>query len=191
MSSTFPINISDLKSCTNKTVLITGGSSGIGLATAQLLASLSETNNIAILDRQPPITSLNIPSSRFFFHKCDITSWTSQRTGFEGAAEKFGSLDAVFVNAGIAEHGDQFFKEELDRDGKLKEPDRKVLDIDMNAASDTVKLAIYWLRKNKGGGAIVLTASLAGYLASAGAPLYSAAKHGFVLHSSPFPLFFL
>ncbi|KAK1908379.1 hypothetical protein P3342_009228 [Pyrenophora teres f. teres] len=37
------------------------------------------------------------------------------------------------------------------------------------------------MRKNgKEGGSIVLTASLAGYLASAGAPLYSAAKHGVV-----------
>ncbi len=53
----------------------------------------------------------------------------------------------------------------------------------MQAANDTVKLAIYWMRKDakhgKGrGGSIVMTASLAGYLASAGAPLYSAAKHG-------------
>jgi NAD(P)-dependent dehydrogenase (short-subunit alcohol dehydrogenase family) len=51
----------------------------------------------------------------------------------------------------------------------------------MNAANDTVKLAIYYLRKNgQAGGTIVLVASLAGYLASAGAGLYSAAKHGIV-----------
>ena len=51
----------------------------------------------------------------------------------------------------------------------------------MDAASDTTKLAIHYLRKNgQEGGQIVLTASLAGYLASAGAPLYSAAKHGVV-----------
>jgi NAD(P)-dependent dehydrogenase (short-subunit alcohol dehydrogenase family) len=85
----------------------------------------------------------------------------------------------VFVNAGIAEHGEQFFNEELDGDGQLKEPDRRVLNVDMDAASDTVKLAIYYLKKNgDDGGEIVMTASLAGYLASAGAPLYSAAKHG-------------
>ena len=84
----------------------------------------------------------------------------------------------MFVNAGIAEYKDQFFNDELDVDGKLKEPDRRVLNVDMDAASDTTKLAIHYLRKNKEGGAIVMTASLAGYLASAGAPLYSAAKHG-------------
>lgn len=67
----------------------------------------------------------------------------------------------------------------MDSEGGLKEPDRRVLNVDMDAASDTTKLAIHYLRKNGGdGGEIVLTASLAGYLASAGAPLYSAAKHG-------------
>lgn len=88
----------------------------------------------------------------------------------------------MFVNAGIAEHGDQFFGEELDDEGLLKEPDRRVLNVDMDAASDSTRLAVHYLRKNgKEGGQIVLTASLAGYLASAGAPLYSAAKHGMVL----------
>lgn len=83
------------------------------------------------------------------------------------------------MNAGIAEHGEQFFTDELDEGGELKEPDRRVLNVDMDAASDTTKLAIHYLRKNgEKGGEIVLTASLAGYLASAGAPLYSAAKHG-------------
>ena len=84
----------------------------------------------------------------------------------------------MFVNAGIAEYKDQFFNDEFDADEKLKEPDRRVLNVDMDAASDTTKLAIHYLRKNKEGGAVVMTASLAGYLASAGAPLYSAAKHG-------------
>lgn len=92
--------------------------------------------------------------------------------------KKFGHIDVVFVNAGIAEFEDQFFTDRLDEDGELAEPDRRVIDVDFHAADDTVKLAIHFLRKNKGGGSIVITTSLAGYLASAGAPLYSAAKHG-------------
>lgn len=89
------------------------------------------------------------------------------------------------MNAGIAEHRDQFFKDELDADGLLAEPNRRTIDVDLHAADDTVKLAIYRMRKDAKhglgkGGSIVMTASLAGYLASAGAPLYSAAKHGLV-----------
>jgi NAD(P)-dependent dehydrogenase (short-subunit alcohol dehydrogenase family) len=102
-------------------------------------------------------------------------------------------LDCVFVNAGIAEMGEQIWTDELDRNGELEEPDRRTIDIDIRAVGDTLKLAMYHLRndsdsksgKRRGsgkgqGGSIVMTASLAGYLASAGAPLYSAAKHGVV-----------
>jgi NAD(P)-dependent dehydrogenase (short-subunit alcohol dehydrogenase family) len=166
---------------TPKTILITGGSSGIGLATSTLLSTLNPSHNLVVLDLRPPPQSFNHPSSNLLFHECDITSWVSQRAGFEAAHKRFGRIDCVFVNAGIAEQGDQFFNDTLDSDGKLAEPDRRTLTLDMDAAADTTKLAIHYLRKNgKDGGSIVLTASLAGYLASAGAPLYSAAKHGVV-----------
>ena len=162
----------------NKTILITGGASGIGLATASLISQLNPNNNLALIDLKGPPPTFKHDASRLLVHTCNITSWKDQRAGFEKAYAKFGRLDCVFVNAGIAEYQDQFFTDDLDTDGKLKEPDRRVLNIDMDAASDTTKLAIHYLRKNKEGGQIAMTASLAGYLASAGAPLYSAAKHG-------------
>ena len=170
-------SLTTLKS-TPKTFVITGGSSGIGLATAQLLSTLNPKHNLALIDLNPPPKTFKHDPSHLLVHTCNITSWTAQRTAFENAFARFGRIDCVFVNAGIAEHGEQFFTDDLDGDGKLKEPDRRVLNLDMDAASDTTKLAIHYLRKNQEGGEIVLTASLAGYLASAGAPLYSAAKHG-------------
>ena len=180
----FSITRDQLTTPAKQTCFITGGSSGIGLQTAIILHELG--NNIVVVDRSPPIPSAPkdlTSSSRFLFQQCDITKWSSQRAAFEAAYKKFGSIDNVFVNAGIAEYGDQFFKDDLDSNGTLKEPDRRCVDIDLQAADDTVKLAIYYIRKKekdgKGrGGGIVMTASLAGYLASAGAPLYSAAKHG-------------
>jgi len=175
------VDPSSLKNLHNKTVVITGGSSGIGLATANLVASLSPQNRIAILDRDHPPASFKVPSERFLFQKCDITSWPAQRSAFENTISKFGRIDCVFVNAGIAEYKDQFFTDTLDSNGKLAEPDRRTLNIDMDAAADTVKLAIHFMKNSeRSGGSIVMTASLAGYLASAGAPLYSAAKHGIV-----------
>ncbi|KAL2400971.1 hypothetical protein ABEF95_015665 [Exophiala dermatitidis] len=205
----FSISRSQLTGPRNSTVLITGGSSGIGLQTAILLHD-QLGNNVIILDRAAPHPSAPaslVSSPRFLYQQCDILSWKSQRAAFEAGFRRFGSIDAVFVNAGINEYGDQFFKDELDEDGLLKEPDRRTLHVDLLAANDTTRLAIYYLRKNKknhapgpgqgqgpqrssssssskGGsgfsGSIVMTASLAGYLASAGAPLYSAAKHGIV-----------
>lgn len=173
------IDLATLKS-TPKTIVITGGSSGIGLATARLLSALNPAHNLVLIDLNTPPPTFKHDSSHLLVHTCNITSWTSQRAGFEAAYKRFGQIDCVFVNAGIAEHGEQFFTDELDGDGKLQEPDRRVLNLDMDAASDTTKLAIHYLRKH-GGGEIVLTASLAGYLASAGAPLYSAAKHGKII----------
>ncbi|KAK5451689.1 hypothetical protein LTS15_007949 [Exophiala xenobiotica] len=181
----FTISRSQLIGPKDSTILITGGSSGIGLQTAILLHDLG--NNVIVLDRARPHSSAPhslTASPRFVYHQCDITSWKSQRAGFEAGIKKFGSIDAVFVNAGIAEYKDQFFKDDLDEDGLLKEPDRRTLDIDMHAANDTAILAIHYMKNKaigkKKGGSIVMTASLAGYLASAGAPLYSAAKHGIV-----------
>jgi NAD(P)-dependent dehydrogenase (short-subunit alcohol dehydrogenase family) len=179
----FTIVRSELKGPASSTTLVTGGSSGIGLETVLLLHSISNTNKVIVLDRQPPQSAPKslTDSPRFLFQQCDLTNWSSQRAAFAAGVKKFGSIDNVFVNAGVAEYKDQFFHDELDAEGLLKEPDRRTIEIDTNAANDTVKLAIHHIRNRKDGkkgGSIVMTASLAGYLASAGAPLYSAAKHG-------------
>lgn len=179
----FTVSRDKLAGPKDQTILITGGSSGIGLQTAILLHNLG--NNVVVVDRAQPHPSApaSLTSSpRFLYQQADITQWKSQRAAFEAAVQKFGAIDGVFVNAGIAEFKDQFFKDELDEDGLLQEPDKRVYNIDLDAANDTVRLAIYYLRNKKSGskqgGSIVMTASLAGYLASAGAPQYSAAKHG-------------
>lgn len=195
----FNILSPDLKGPTDSVTLITGGAAGIGLQTALLLHDICPKNRIIILDRHQPnlqqAPEQFIKSNRVLALQCDLTNWTSQREAFEAGIQRFGTIDNVFVNAGIAEYKDQFFEDELDEQGKLKEPDRRVYDVDLAAANDTLKLAIHHMRKNrngKTGGNVVLTASLAGYLASAGAPLYSAAKHGsfalFCLVFRPFHL---
>lgn len=181
----FNISRAELKSPSDSVTLITGGAAGIGLQTALVLHEVSPTNKIILLDRQKPNTQQAprafIDSERVLALQCDISDWRSQREAFETGVRHFGALDNVFVNAGIAEYKDQFFSDDLDAGGKLKEPDRRVYDVDLAAANDTLKLAIHHIRHRKDGrtgGNVVMTASLAGYLASAGAPLYSAAKHG-------------
>jgi NAD(P)-dependent dehydrogenase (short-subunit alcohol dehydrogenase family) len=186
---TFTISRSDLKGPNSSVTLITGGAAGIGLQTALVLHSISPTNKVILLDRQPPNKEQApkdfLDSDRVLALQCDITDWRSQREAFETGFQRFGAIDNVFVNAGIAEYKDQFFKDDLDDEGKLQEPDRRVYDVDLSAANDTLKLAIHYMRKKRSsgsqGGNVVMTASLAGYLASAGAPLYSAAKHGSLL----------
>lgn len=94
----------------------------------------------------------------------------------------------MFINAGIGEIEDQIWTDTKDANGDLAEPVRTVIDVDIRAVGDSLKLSMYHLRNDtaeggsgKGrGGSIVMTASLAGYLGSDGMPLYSAAKHGVV-----------
>ncbi|KXT05078.1 hypothetical protein AC578_7532 [Pseudocercospora eumusae] len=172
----------------DSTILITGGRSGIGLATALYLHKSEYNNNVVAVDinSNPPDVLELANSPRFLYVQCDVLSWTSQRHAFAVAASKFGGIDHVFVNAGLAEVGEQIWTDVYDKDGQLQEPVRATIDVDIRAVGDSLKLAMYHLRNDgkgskKGkGGSIVMTASLAGYLASAGAPLYSAAKHGVV-----------
>jgi NAD(P)-dependent dehydrogenase (short-subunit alcohol dehydrogenase family) len=78
----------------HSTIVITGGASGIGLATAQYLHYGEYHNNVVVLDRAPNPASVSElkKSSRFMYIPCDVTDWVSQRTAFAKAAIFFGRL---------------------------------------------------------------------------------------------------
>lgn len=97
--SVYRVSKEELKDFTNKTVLITGGASGIGLATADLIRSISPNNNLILLDRASQSPALVHPSN-VLYHECDITNWKQQREGFAKGYRRFGRIDAVYVNAG-------------------------------------------------------------------------------------------
>ncbi len=79
--------------------LVTGGSSGIGLATARLLAARGA--NVAILDPQPPP-----PSDAKLFHVVgDVTVDASVRSAVDSAVATLGGLDVLVNNAGIGAQG--------------------------------------------------------------------------------------
>ena len=73
------------------TVVVSGGSSGIGAAAADAFAARGA--NVAVLD-------LNL-SEQHWSRKCDIADDNQVRLAVAAAKEQFGGIDIVVNNAGI------------------------------------------------------------------------------------------
>lgn len=90
----------------NKTVLITGASSGIGEAIFHLLNGLAET--IVILSRNPKVKSQNNSekNSQIITISCDISKPDQVEKAIKSICKsKISTLDVLFNNAGITAHG--------------------------------------------------------------------------------------
>ena len=83
---------------TQKTVLVTGGSRGIGRGTAALLARRGYRVAVADLDRPD--------GGAVAFFRCDVASEASVRTCVRAVLRRFGRLDALINNAGLADPAD-------------------------------------------------------------------------------------
>ena len=83
------------KATRQKTVLVTGGSRGIGRGTAALLARRGYRVAVADLD-------LPAADAAAFF-RCDVASEASVRTCVRAVLRRFGRLDALINNAGLAD----------------------------------------------------------------------------------------
>lgn len=94
----------------SKSIMITGGASGIGLAITNHFAATSSNTHITILDINPAtgvqtLASLRSqhPSASLSFEPCDTSSWESQAVVFDKVYRERGGVDVVFANAGITE----------------------------------------------------------------------------------------
>ncbi|MEW2158788.1 SDR family oxidoreductase [Streptomyces sp. NPDC007189] len=140
--------------------LVTGGASGIGRATADLLAARGA--RVAVLDRDT--TGVDKP---LLAYRADVTDDASVRTAVERAADDLGGLDILVNNAGT---GAQGTVEDNDDAEWLR-----VFDVNVLGMVRTARAALPHLRRSPHA-AIVNTCSIA---ATAGLPqraLYSATK---------------
>jgi len=161
-----------------KVAVITGGASGIGLATAKLLSG--EGANVVIADRQADLgreAAVEIRRSRGNAHfvEVDVTNKADLQRLLDEAVERFGRVDIAYNNAGIGERGNFL-------DPKSQEWEQ-VLAIDLTAVIQAVQLEVALMRSQGGGGAIICTASMGGLLPMPTSPIYATAKAG-VVHLS-------
>jgi 3-oxoacyl-[acyl-carrier protein] reductase len=147
----------------SRVVLITGGSRGIGLATAQRFAALG--------DKVAVTYNTSSPTGDFLAVQCDVTKQEDVDRTFAEVEEKLGPVEILVSNAGIT------------RDGlllRMKEQDfAEVLDANLTGAFRVSKRATQtMLRARKG--RIILVSSVVGLLGQAGQSNYAASKAGLV-----------
>ena len=151
--------------------LVTGGASGIGLATARLLAARGA--RVAVLDRDEGVEGFKPgqESADLYPVVADVTDDAAVRAAVAEAARAMGRLDILVNNAGIGAAGTVEDNED--------EEWHRVLDVNVLGIVRTTRAALPLLRqaaRERGQAAIVNTCSVA---AAAGLPqraLYSASK---------------
>ena len=149
---------------TQKTVLVTGGSRGIGRGTAALLAQRGYRVAVADLDRPT--------GGAVAFFRCDVASEASVRTCVRAVLRRFGRLDALINNAGLADPADPPV-EKL----SLRAWNRRI-GVNLTGVFLMSKHCVPHLRKTSG--AIVNIASTRALQSEPDTEAYSASKGGLV-----------
>jgi NAD(P)-dependent dehydrogenase (short-subunit alcohol dehydrogenase family) len=149
----------------DKVAIVTGAASGIGRATAQLFAS--EGAHVVAADINEPESAENIVGVR-----CDAGNEEDVQNLIRSAVARFGGLDIFFANAGVSGGLPGIFDQSV-------EDWQKILQVNLIGPFLAIKHAAP-LIKERGGGSIICTASVAGIRAGAGGPAYSASKAGVI-----------
>ncbi|MBF6600182.1 MAG: SDR family oxidoreductase [Dehalococcoidia bacterium] len=158
-----------------KTAIITGAGSGIGRACAVRLARegasvvVADVNDSGAAETVSMIAAAGGAAAAV---QVDVTRHAEIDAMFAFARQTYGGFDILHNNAGIGT-------------GQPRFPDcpeeqwMRVIDVDLIGVIEGIRKAIPLLRQ-RGGGVIISTASMAGLFGFAADPVYTAAKHGVV-----------
>ena len=148
---------------TGRTVLVTGGSRGIGLACARRFAALGDRVAVTFNSSPPPDGVLGV--------RCDVTVPADVDAAFSAIESELGPVEVLVANAGIT------------RDGLLlrmgEEQFTSVVDANLTGAYRTCKRAAQGMLRARRG-RIILMSSVVAMLGSAGQANYAASKAGLI-----------
>jgi NAD(P)-dependent dehydrogenase (short-subunit alcohol dehydrogenase family) len=139
------------------TAVVTGGASGIGAATANILADRGA--DVAVLD-------LNPDGAKFGF-RCDVSNDDEVKAAIDAVAAQFGGVDVLVNNAGIGAAGDVTANDDAEW--------HNVLDVNVLGMVRTTRAALPYLRQSSKA-AVVNTCSIAAWAGLPNRALYSASK---------------
>ncbi|MFE9254405.1 3-oxoacyl-[acyl-carrier-protein] reductase [Streptomyces sp. NPDC006879] len=152
----------------SRSVLVTGGNRGIGLAIARAFADAGDKVAYTYRSGEPPqeLAQLGCLGVR-----CDITDPEQVEQAYKEIEEKHGAVEVLVANAGITK--DQLLM-------RMSEEDfASVLDTNLTGTFRVVKRANRGMLRAKKG-RVVLISSVVGLLGSAGQANYAASKAGLV-----------
>ena len=161
---------------TGKVAIVTGGSAGIGRATAVAFAREGAKVVVAsrrIKEGEETVQLIKRAGSDGFFIKTDVAKAAEVKTMVEKTVATYGRLDYAFNNAGVIEP----------KPGPLVEQTEEtfahVIDINVKGVWLSMKYEIPEMLKH-GGGAIVNMSSVAGVISFPGIGIYVASKHAVI-----------
>ncbi|WP_342472024.1 SDR family oxidoreductase [Metasolibacillus sp. FSL H7-0170] len=166
-----------MKRFEDKVIIITGGGSGLGQASALQLALegaklvLVDLNEAGLKETQAKIAEVE-PSTETLLLTANVADEKAVEGYVQATVDKFGKIDGFFNNAGIEG------KQNLTEDFGIEEF-QKVVSINLNGVFYGMKYVLK-VMKEQGFGSIVNTASVGGIRGVGNQSGYAASKHGVV-----------
>ena len=155
-----------------KSIIVTGGASGIGLATAQEL--LNDGAYVTVSDIADKAPELDVSCGKLLYVKTDVSSKASVDAMIAKVVETFGTVDVIVNNAGIniprllVDDAGQYELDEVVWD--------KVMNVNLKGLFFCSQAAARVMLKN-GGGVIINMSSECGLEGSEGQSVYAASKN--------------
>lgn len=155
-----------------KVVIVTGGTSGIGRATA--IAYAQQGAKVVITSRrvregEETVKTIKDAGGEAFFIPTDIVQESDVKAMVDKTIEVFGHLDIAFNNAGS-------YGENPSLSDQLDSEYERIMDVNVKGVWLSMKYEIAQML-SQGSGAIVNTSSILGMVAMPSVPLYTASKY--------------